>query len=307
MASSGAIHPEPPEDGSDGTDHLAALFDPVLFDSLDLAQPPDAQLGAILRQLVPDVAPETAQSRAARIAIDRRIVARCAREDFEGPNTKKLLVVAFEYATPVIGFLVGTGRVFSEAERLGRPVVRQPGDEMWSARDRAELAEQCVDLGVFHVFHKHGLKKGRWDYRRGTALTTYAVNACSLSFATVYPRWWRGRVMESSFAGLDLDLPMHLQIDRHEPDPAERVANRLDAENLLLQMPEPIQVAMWLRAMEDETQAQAAAHLGLSEKALESRIGRARGKLGLTRTGPIPTPAPDPDPELDTQEGDRDR
>ncbi len=310
MANSGHQYPEPPED-ADGQDRCASPFDSALLDALDLAQRPDAELEEILRRkIAPNAPQETAQSQAARIEIDRRMVARCAAEGFDGPNTKKLLVVAFEYANPVVGYLVGTGQIFREVARLGRPVKRQSGDHLWTAEDRAFLTERCVDLGVFTVFHEYGLKKGGWDHRRGTALTTYAVNACSLSFATVYPKWWRGRVLERSFGDLSFDLPQHLQVDRREPDLAEQVVNRLEAERLLSQFPEPARTALWLRGMHDATQAEAAVYVHLSEKALESRIGRARGKLGLTRASPpdpVCAPTPDPDPELDAQEGDRDR
>ena len=310
MTKSGDLVPEPLKDGSDEQDLCAAILNPALLDSFDLAQEPDPELQTVLRSFAPTAPAETLRNRTARLEIDRRIVARCATEGFEGPTTKKLLLVAFEYANPVVGHLVGTGRIFHEVKRLGRPVKRQPGDEEWSPDDRAFLTERCVDAGVFHVFHKYGLKEGRWDPGRGTALTTYAVNACSLSFATVYPRWWRGRVLEAGFGDL-VDLPESLQRDRREPDPAERVVNRLEAERLLREMPEPVRTALWLRAMDDTTQAEAAQYLNLSEKALEGRIGRARARLGLTRSDMAGGWSPRMtglNPQLDdAQEGDCDR
>lgn len=312
MASSGRLDPEPPDDGSTERDHLVPL-NPALFDSADLAQQPDAALHAILHTIAPDARRDTAEARAAQIEIDRRIVVRLAAENFDGPNTKKLLMAAFEYASPVVGYLIGTGRIFGECARLGRPVKRQPGDELWTDDDRAFLTESCVDMGIFHLFHEHGLKKGRWDPRRGTALTTYGVNACSLCFPSIYQKWWRGRVLERSFGDLEIDLPPHVQVDRHQPDPAERVADRIDAEQLLMQFPEPARAALWLRGMENATQAEAAAFVGLTEKALEGRIGRTREKLGLAhasqpKTEPAPAlTTPEPEAELDAQEGDCDR
>ena len=240
------------------------------------------------------------------------MVARVAAENFDGPNTRKLLLAAFEYAQPVVGYMIGTGRIFGECARLGRPVKRQPGDHLWTDDDRAFLTESCVDAGIFHVFHEHGLKRGKWDPRRGTALTTYGVNACSLCFPSIYQKWWRGRVLERSFGDLAAYLPADVQVDRRQPDPAELAVNRVDTERLLRQMPEQVRTALWLRGIQDATQAEAAAFVGLTEKALESRIGRARGKLGLTRdslpkTGRVPAPAPEPEPELAAQEGDCDR
>jgi RNA polymerase sigma-70 factor (ECF subfamily) len=310
MAYPGTLDPEPPDDGSEGD--YAALLNPALLDSVDLSQQPDEALEAILCQIAPGARRDTPEARAARIEMDRRIVARVAAEGFDGPDTKKLLFAAFEYAEPVVGALIGTGQIFRECKRLCRPVNRQPGDVQWTDDDCAFLTERCVDAGIFHVFYEHGLKRGRWDPRRGTALTTYGVNACTLCFSSVYQKWWRARVLERSFGDLEVDLPAHVQVDLHQPDPAERVVNRLEAERLLGQMPEPARTALWLRGMHGETQAEAASFVGLTEKALESHIGRTRGKLGLTRDRPEkpgqdPAAAPEPEPELDAQEGDRDR
>ena len=95
--------------------------------------------------------------------MDRRIFERAAAEGFRGPVTRKLLLTAYEYAHPVMSFLIGTGRIFSESARLGRPVRRQPEDVQWTADDRAFLIQSCVDKGIFDVFYEYGLKKGRWD------------------------------------------------------------------------------------------------------------------------------------------------
>jgi hypothetical protein len=171
----------------------------ALLDSADLAQQPDAVLDAALRTMAPGTRRDDAEARAAQIEIDRRIVARMVAENFAGPATTKLLLAAYEYAHPVVGYLISTGQIFGECARLGRPVKRQQDDTLWTDDDRSYLTECCVDMGIFHVFYEYGLKKGRWDPRRGTALTTYAVNACSLCFPSVYRKWLRGRMLEHSF------------------------------------------------------------------------------------------------------------
>lgn len=305
MTESGQLGPEP-HDGSGERDY-GDLLDPA-----DGAQQPDEALDAILSEVVPCAPRDTPEVRAARIEMDRRIFERAAAEGFRGPVTRKLLLTAYEYAHPVMSFLIGTGRIFSESARLGRPVRRQPEDVQWTADDRAFLIQSCVDKGIFDVFYEYGLKKGRWDPARRTALTTYAVNACSLSFPSVYQKWWRDRVLERSSGDLAGDLPGRLQVDQHQPDPADQVADRVDAERLLRQMPPPVRNALLLRGTQDATQAEAAAFVGLTEKALESQIGRTRKRLGLARsgspkTGQDHTPPPGPEAEIDAQEGDCDR
>jgi DNA-directed RNA polymerase specialized sigma24 family protein len=133
-----------------------------------------------------------------------------------------------------------------------------------------------------------------------------------LCFPAIYQKWWRGRVLERSFGDLAADLPNYAQVSLHQPDPADEAANRVDAERLLMQIPEPARTGLWLRGVHGATQAEAAAAVGLTSKQLERRIGQARENLGLTRSRP-PKPdrdraaAPEPEAELDDQEGDRDR
>ena len=166
-----------------------ALADSALFDFVHLGEFLDEMLDAILSDMAPGARRDSAQARAAQIETDRRLVARLAAENFDGPYTSKLLLAAYEYAYPVTGSLIGTGRIFGECERLGRPVKRQLGDDVWTKDDRVFLIESCVDKGIFHVFLEYALKKGRWIVHR-TALTTYAVNACSLCFPAIYQKWW---------------------------------------------------------------------------------------------------------------------
>ena len=49
MTESGRLAPEPPNDGSDERDY-AALLNSAPLDSADLAQQPDAELNAVLRE-----------------------------------------------------------------------------------------------------------------------------------------------------------------------------------------------------------------------------------------------------------------
>ena len=111
MTDSGRLNPEPPGEGSDERDY-AALIDSALLDSIDQAQQPDEALEAILHEMAPGARRDTAEMRAARIEIDRRIVARLAAENFAGPDTKKFLWTAYDYVLPVVGYLIRTGKIW---------------------------------------------------------------------------------------------------------------------------------------------------------------------------------------------------
>jgi hypothetical protein len=126
VTDSGRLGPEPPDEGSDELDYVA-LINSALLDSVDLAQQPDEALDAILREMAPGGRRDTVAARAAQIEIDRRIVMRVRAEDCSGPNTTKLLLTAHQYAHPVVGYLIGTGRIFSECARLHRPVKTPAG------------------------------------------------------------------------------------------------------------------------------------------------------------------------------------
>jgi hypothetical protein len=284
MPRSERIRWEPDDDGSGGRDGLAipGLEPP---DLADLAE--TAVLDTDLEEIAPAARRPGAAERAAQLEVDRRIVARLASEGFNGPNTEKLLLATFDYATVVMNFLVDTGRIFDACKRLRRTVRRQGGDELWTPDDREHLAGSSVDAGVFHVFREYGLRRGRWSPSGGASLATYGVNACVLCFPPVYQQWWRARVLERSFGDLAADVPSRLQVDVSQPDPAQVICDRDEAERCLLQMPEVVRTAVWKRGVEGATQAEAAEFLGMTEKALESRIGRTRANLGLSaRNGP---------------------
>jgi sigma-70-like protein len=304
MPRSERIHREPDGDGYGGGDGMV-IPGLELPDLADLTEP--AVLETELQEIAPGARRPTAAERAAQIEVDRRIVARLASEGFAGPNTDKLLLATFDHAMAVMKFLVDTGRIFDACARLRRTVRRQHGDDQWTVDDREHLVGSSVDAGVFHVFREYGLRRGRWSPSGGASLATYGVNACVLCFPPVYQKWWRARVLERSFGDLAADVPPRLQADLRQPDPAKVVSDRDEAERYLRQMPQPLRTAVWMRAVEGASQAEAAEFVGMTERSLESRLGRARASLGLSgRDGP-PKAGHKPEPELEAQEGDRDR
>jgi Sigma-70, region 4 len=302
MAETGRLAPEPPDDSSSWESWLSYTSSPL--ERPGQTHRLDEELEEILRQIAPGSRPDSAWTRDAQIDLERRLVAHAKAESFDGPKTNKLLWYVFDYAYPVTRFLIGTEQIFKRCRQLGRPVRRQADDRYWSEEDRDFLTEASVDLGVFYVLREHGLKNARWDPRYGTTLRTYGANACSLCFPSTYRQWWRGRVLENGFADLADDLPDWVQVDRRLPDPGDRAANWDEAAYWMQQMSQPVREALWLRGVEGMTQAEAAAAIGLTEKALEDRLGRTRKQLGLTGKGP-PKISPDPptSPEPGAQEG----
>lgn len=247
-----------------------------------LALVPDEHLEQVLASLAPGARRDAPEVRAARIELDRRLVERIAAQGFKGRDYEKLVERVYQYSYPIVHHLITTGQIFAQAKRLQRPIRRHEGDYHWTGEDCAWLAERSVDEGVLNVFCQVGLKQARWDHTRGTALSTYGVNASVRSFPRVYQQWWRSHQLEDKVSTLQADgLPFTALVDPTQPDPAEHAVTRIEAKRLLSQLPQPLRRALWLRAVDDLGQAAAAAATGMTEKAMESQLTRARKRMGL--------------------------
>lgn len=292
--------PEPPEQRSPGPEPTPAQ--PAGEDSKEdgLSQESDEDLEALLEVLAPGYRRHSEQQRAQQRAKDVKIVERLRAQDFKGPNSDMFHLWLRDYSIRVITVLISTGGIFARCAKLGRHVAKPDDYEWMLTRDVCEqLTAACVDKGL-EVFHEHALRRGGWRPDGKASLSTYAVNQCVREFPPPFRHWLRRRLLSASF--LDAAGVPERAIDHGQPDPADVVANRSEAEWLLAKFPEPERTALRLRAEEGLTQEEAAARVGLTAKALESRIGRARSRLGLTRQPPSRPNPINPVPKADPKE-----
>ncbi|MEU6541660.1 hypothetical protein, partial [Streptomyces sp. NPDC047000] len=148
---------------------------------------------------------------------------------------------------------------------------------------RSEVATETVVAGL-NLFHEYGLVRGKWNPNGGASLATYFVGASIRSFKTVYSRWFRSTQtgqaeLDSPFSDLDgassdWDIP-----DQRATDPFYAAATHDEIKRILPYVTDTkVRRGLALRAL-GYTQQQAAAEVGLTEKALEGRIGRLRARI----------------------------
>ncbi|MEO3843208.1 hypothetical protein [Streptomyces sp. B22F1] len=218
-----------------------------------------------------------------RRAVDARIVDVLRAENFQGPRYEKTTTQLMEYGWRTINKWNGTGEIFVHARRAGRPVPVRMTAPGWNADDRAEVATDTVIAGL-DLFVEYGLIRGKWAPDGGASLTTYFVGACIRSFQRVYIRWFRG--VQTGQAELDRSVTDHdsASADREIPDqratdPFYAAATHDEIKHILPYITDTkVRRGLALRAL-GYTQQQAAAEVGLTERALEGRISRLRTRI----------------------------
>ncbi|MFK4106143.1 hypothetical protein ACI2L1_40025 [Streptomyces sp. NPDC019531] len=221
--------------------------------------------------------------RSARRAADARIVDILRADNFQGPRYEKTATRLMEYGWLTINKWTGTGEIFAHARRAGRPVPLHMTAPDWDADARSEVATETVVAGL-DLFLEHGLIRGKWNPSGGASLSTYFVGASIRSFRTVYIRWFRGVQMGQAELDLPLSDPDGASSERDIPDqratdPFYAAATHDEIKRILPYVTDTkVRRGLALRAL-GYTQQQAAAEVGLSEKALEGRIGRLRTRL----------------------------
>lgn len=226
---------------------------------------------------------EAAPARASRLDADRRLVEVLRHDGFTGPRYTKACQGWLDYAWRTVSAWMSAGEIFDRSARAGRPVPPQRRTTDWTREDRHELATDTVIEGLA-LFTKYGLVGGQWDPAGGASLTTYFVGACLRSFRQVYDRWYDARVRRHTELrrGPGGDAPGDLLQDiptQPGADPGNAALVHHEAIRLLRDISDPqLRRALCLRAL-GLTQREAADQVGLTEKALERRLGRARARL----------------------------
>jgi hypothetical protein len=221
--------------------------------------------------------------RSASRAAEARIVDILRADNFQGPRYEKTTTRLMEYGWLTINKWTGSGEIFAQARRVGRPVPAHMTAPDWDSDARAEVATDTVVAGL-DLFLEHGLIRGKWNPNGGASLTTYFVGASIRSFRTVYIRWFRGMQLGQAELNLPPTAPDGAPGDRDIPDqratdPFYAAATHDEIKRILPYITDTkVRRGLALRAL-GYTQQQAAAEVGLTEKALEGRIGRLRARI----------------------------
>ncbi|MEV6314432.1 hypothetical protein [Streptomyces sp. NPDC051776] len=263
-----------PFDESEGEHDPGSVAGSVAWDRLRLAE----------QRLAPDAHREEPGQRARRLAADARLVEVLRQDSFDGARFRKFASRLLEYGYPVLLRWTKSGEIFAQCAHAGRPVRRHAATFDWTAEDRHRLATDTLLEGV-EFFRSYALERGGWDPERGASLTTYFIGSCVRCFPPVYNRWWREQILEQGMlhvalgTGAEDETSLTDVADPRSVDPCHAAVVSDQVQQVMNAMPDPaLRTGLALRAI-GYSQSEAADRVGLTEKALERRVGRARSRL----------------------------
>lgn len=222
--------------------------------------------------------------RLARLQADTDLMLRISVEGFEGKAYRKLVFALAEYGFAVIRAWVVTGRILAKGrskgfqgytDRLGTPVSRD---------DALDVCRDTVASALNH-FRRNVLEKGMWNPQHGASLATFFINNCLMRYPTEYRRWKRSYDDQvvylrnvGQFDPMEVDHPAFLKAALD--DPATDVVDFHTSTQRVAELLRPIrkeQNRMLLKLVADGASIEdVAIVLGISEKAVESRLYRIR-------------------------------
>ncbi|MFJ3800010.1 hypothetical protein ACIPSJ_27475 [Streptomyces sp. NPDC090088] len=225
---------------------------------------------------------ENTVARISRLEADQRLVEILRRDGFQGPRYDKAAAGWWSYSWRILVKWTRTGEIFARARQAGRPVPPGMITTTWTQDDRYQVATESVMAGM-EMFRERGLVQGQWNPQGGASLTTYAVGASIRSFRPAYMAWFRSD--RTGQAELDTgprgagDEPQRDIPDQRATDPYYAAATNDELARILPHITDrQVREGLGWRAL-GYTQAEAAVRSGLTEKALERRLSRARTRI----------------------------
>ncbi|WP_330343388.1 hypothetical protein OHA09_36075 [Streptomyces longwoodensis] len=230
---------------------------------------------------------ENSAARVARLDADRQLFDILRSDNFEGHRYDRAVARWWSYSWRTMVKWTGTGEIFRRSRQAGRPVPDEMITTTWDQEDRYQVATDSV-IGGIELFRNHGLIQSKWSPEGGASLSTYVVGATIRAFRPAYTTWFRTR--QTGQAELDTG-PGHLMPDepreipdQRATDPSYAAATFDELTRILPHITDPqVREGLGWRAM-GYTQAEAAKRIGLTEKALERRLSRARARILITYT-----------------------
>lgn len=167
--------------------------------------------------------------------------------------------------------LAGRQSAFAELIRRHRePIYRLIRGYVGNADDALDLVQECFTAAFVNL--------DRYDQARPLRawLSRIAINKCR--------DWARRRAVRRFLSSVDASAAE--QVPDAAPQADTQAADRQELERLwhaVAQLPRTLKEPLVLRTIEGLSQAETAAVLRISEKAVETRVYRARAKLAALR------------------------
>lgn len=214
---------------------------------------------------------------------DAALVTVLAEQGYDGPLWASTIRGFQEYAWKTLHGVIYSGAVDEVAIGTMHPTLRS--DLRHLLRDSTDHRDELVVEAILWApekFRAH-LMANRWDSTKGKSLRSYFFGTAVSGFWEAYKKWMRrlDNELQSAFGPVDFDL-----YPAHEDDIAQRLSDQADIRQIL-QEADPLQRQICDAVYKGHTQAEAAASLQLTNRAVEVRMrnlrrdGRRLAKRGL--------------------------
>lgn len=223
---------------------------------------------------------DKAEERVDRLAGDRELEAALRAGGFSGRDYDLFAIEIAKYGWAVIRGWIYKGQIAGEVKRKGFGAL-EPEPRYGAMIEEAEgLADETVVLALT-AFRDKVLVPGKWDPARGASLRTFFVGQCLLQFSNVYKRW-RREELRSYAAPLDADFAR--EVEEFERDLANLAPDVSEAAYVKDELRRAFgritdhraRSAFYLSVTHGLTHEEIGRKLGMTGKAVESAIARAR-------------------------------
>lgn len=232
---------------------------------------------------------ERAEERFDRLAGDRELAAALHADGFQGRNYDFFANEIAKYGWAVIRGWIYKGQIRGEVARKGFGALDPEPRPGAMIEDAEGLADETVVLALT-AFRDKVLVPGKWDPSRGASLRTFFVGQCLLQFSNVYKRWRREELR--SYAEPQAPPATAEWADELEDGPSTAVApDASESAHIKDELrrafgriaDERVRSAFYLSVTHGFTHAEIGEKLGMTAKAVESAIARARQQIRENR------------------------
>jgi RNA polymerase sigma factor (sigma-70 family) len=232
-----------------------------------------------------DTERDHAKDRVDRLAGDRELAEALRADGFRGRNYDFFATEIAKYGWAVIRGWIYKGQIRGEVARKGFGALEPEPRPGAMIEDAESLADETVVLAL-GAFRDKVLVPGRWDPSKGASLRTFFVGQCLLQFSNVYRRW-RGEELRSYTEPQAPPSTVEWADDFEDgpstplaPDAGESAQIQDELRRAFGRIKdERARSAFYLSAMHGFTHGQIGEKLGMTAKAVESAIARARQQV----------------------------
>ncbi|KTR95843.1 sigma-70 family RNA polymerase sigma factor [Microbacterium testaceum] len=228
---------------------------------------------------------DRSEERVDRLAGDRDLAAALRADGFQGRNYDFFATEIAKYGWAVIRGWIYKGQIRGEVARKGFGALDPEPRPGAMIEDAEGLADETVVLAL-SAFRDKVLVPGKWDPSKGASLRTFFVGQCLLQFSNVYKRWRREELR--SYAEPQAPPATAEWADEFEegpstplaPDASETAQIKDELRRAFGKITdERVRSAFYLSVTHGFTHAQIGEKLGMTAKAVESAIARARQQV----------------------------